>query len=103
MALNDFSRFKNTELVIVDGKETFGNWKSFSFLTTRPSDEFIGTFRVGSDTEGRPDLIAFSIYGIPQLDWVLLAFNKVIETLNWPRTGDLIEYPLDVIVFPNLL
>jgi hypothetical protein len=103
MALDDFSRFKISDRIIVDGKETFGTWKQFSFLKTRPSDEFIGTYNVTSATEGRPDLIAFAVYGSAQLDWVLIAFNKVRETLNWPRAGDLIEYPLETIVLPELL
>lgn len=103
MALDDFSRFKDTELVIVDGKETFGRWKPFSFLTQRPPSEFIGVFQVTSALEGRPDLISNNLYGTPNLDWVLLSFNKVFETLNWPRTGDLIEYPLETIILPELL
>jgi len=103
MVIDDFSRFKNTESIIVDGKETFGRWKQFSFLTERPSDELIGVFQVTSATEGRPDLISLAVYGTVYLDWVIIAFNKVYETLNWPRAGDAIEYPFDTVVFPELL
>lgn len=103
MALDDFSRFKRTDLIIVDGKETFGQWKRFPFLTERPSSEFVEVFRVTSANEGRPDIISAQLYGVPQLDWVLIAFNKVLEPLGWPRAGDLIEYPVEAIVLPELL
>jgi hypothetical protein len=103
MALDDFSRFKNTELIVVNGVETFGRWVPASFLTIRPPEDQIGVFQTTSQTEGRPDLISYAIYGNAQFDWVLIAFNNVIETLGWPRAGDLIEYPLDTVVLPELL
>ena len=63
----------------------------------------IGVYQVTSETEGRPDLIANAVYGNPQLDWILIAFSNVYDTLNWPRAGDFIEYPLDVVVLPQLI
>ncbi len=101
--LDDYSRFRQTEMVIVDGKETFGRWRPISILTTRPSEEFIEAFQVTSALEGRPDLISQAIYGTPLLDWLLIAFNNVREPINWPRTGDVIEYPIESIVLPSLL
>jgi hypothetical protein len=103
MDLDTFSRFKKTPPIIVEGKETYGRWVSFSFLKERPDEENIGVFRVTSALEGRPDLISNQIYSTPLLDWVLIAFNKVRDPLNWPRTGDMIEYPVDAIVLPELL
>lgn len=103
MDLDEFSRFKRTPPTIVDGKETYGRWVSFPFLTERPDEDFIRVFQVTSALEGRPDLISQQIYSTPLLDWVLIAFNGVRDPLNWPRSGDLIEYPVDIIVLPELL
>jgi len=96
-------------MIITDGHETFGRWKSYSFLKERPADENIGVFRVTSAVEGRPDLISQQVYGTPLLDWVLIAFNNTIDNqsarnaLNWPRAGDLVEYPVESIVVPEVL
>jgi len=103
MELDEFSRLKRTEPTIFDGKETFGPWKQFNFLIQRPSEDLIGVFQVPSALEGRPDMIAFHVYGTPLLDWVLIAFNNARGALNWPRTGDLVEYPLDSVVLPEIL
>lgn len=101
--LDQFSRFQQTEQIIVDGVDTFGLWVQPSFLKKRPLEDNIGVFRVTTATEGRPDLIANELYGTPLLDWVLISFNKVRRTLNWPRAGDSIEFPLDVVVLSELL
>lgn len=101
--LEDFSRFSRTEMIIVDGVETFGRWKQYPFLKERPAEENIEVFQVTSATEGRPDLISQQIYGTPLLDWVLIAFNNARNTLNWPKTGDVIEYPVESVVVPEVL
>jgi hypothetical protein len=103
MEPDEFSRFKLTSPTIVDGKETYGRWATFDFLKTRPSEDNIKVFQVTSALEGRPDRIAEQVYGTPLLDWVLIAFNGVRDPLNWPKTGDVIEYPADVVVLPQLL
>lgn len=103
MKLDEFSRFKRTPPVIVEGKETYGRWVMPGFLKTRPDESFIRVFQVTSALEGRPDLISFQVYSTPLLDWVLIAFNGVRDPLNWPRAGEMIEYPSDVIVLPELL
>lgn len=99
--LTDFSRFRKTDMVIVDGVETFGVWTQPSYLITRPDEQYIGKFKVTSQYAGRPDLISHMLYGTPSLDWVLIAFNDV-TSLNWPETGVIIEYPSDSLVFPEL-
>ncbi len=103
MDLDTFSRLKKTPPTIVDGKETFGVWVQPDFLLERPSEDNIGVFSVTNQFEGRPDLISHRLYGTPLLDWVLIAFNGVRDPFNWPRAGDLIEYPLDTVVLPQLL
>lgn len=90
-------------MIIVDEVETFGKWVEYPFLKERPREEYIGVYQVTTGYQGRPDLISNIIYGTPYLDWVLIAFNKARRTLNWPRTGDLIEYPIESIVLPEIL
>jgi hypothetical protein len=101
--LDEFSRFGKTELTTFNGREVFGRWKPLRLLTERPSDEFIGIFQVTSALEGKPHNISHAIYGTSLLDWVLIAFNGVRDPFGWPRAGDAIEYPLEEILFPELL
>lgn len=101
--LDQFSRFQQSEPIIVDGIWTYGTWKQPSFLLKRPTEDKIGVFRVSSALEGRPDLISYQVYGTPLLDWVLIAFNDARRSLNWPKSGDNIEYPSDAVVLPELL
>lgn len=99
----EFSRFTTTDLVDVGGELVYGSWNVPNFLRERPSDDFIRTFKVTSAVEGKPNLIALQLYGSEQLYWVLVAFNNARGVLNWPRSGDTIEYPIDSIVLPQLL
>ena len=101
--LGYFSRFQTTESILVDGKKTLGAWDPPNFIKEKPDKEFIFTYRVTSKTEGRPDLISNTIYGTSDLFWVLIAFNKPRNTLNWPKVGDIIEYPAQSIVMSELL
>lgn len=101
--LDQFSRFQQTPPIIVDGVGTYGAWVQPSFLTNRPNNDQIGVFKVTSAIEGRPDLISHQLYGTPLLDWVLISFNNARRSLNWPKAGDIVEYPLDTVVLPELL
>lgn len=101
-ALDEYSRFTTTSLVIYKGEETFGKWGSYNFLKVRPAEEYISTIIVSPELEGRPDLISQQLYGTPKLDWVLIAFNAPKDVLNWPRTGQAIEYPAEELVVPEL-
>jgi len=103
MYRDEYSRLNLNEDIIYDDVVTVGRWQRQGFLTKRPPQASIRVFRVTSALEGRPDLIAESIYGVSALDWVLIAFNNVREPLNWPRTGDIIEYPISSIVLPELI
>lgn len=101
--LGYFSRFQTTESILVDGKKTFGAWDPPDFIKKKPDKEFVLTYHVTSKTEGRPDLISNAVYGTSDLFWVIIAFNKPRNTLNWPKTGDTIEYPAQSIVMTELL
>lgn len=100
---DEYSRYRYTELLMYDDSETLGTWNQPSFLVKRPTEDQIGVFRVTSAVEGRPDLIANQLYGSPLLDWVLIAFNNARSALNWPKTGDVIEYPLKIVVIPEIV
>lgn len=59
---------------------------------------------------GRPDLIATAVYGVPQFDWVIIAFAARIsndkearESLNWPKAGKTIEIPNESLVITSLI
>ena len=97
-----YSRFSRTEKITYDGEITYGRWKPYKFLTEAIPQSSIGVFVVTAENAGRPDLIANSIYGISQLDWVLLAFNNIREPFNWPKVGELIRYPVDSIVLQEV-
>lgn len=108
--LSHFSRFRKTPETITDGVETFGPWVQPSWLKKRPRDGLIGVFRVTNAVEGRPDLISEQVYGTSLFDWVLIAFNAIHNNdtgarlgLNWPTAGSTIIYPLESIVFPELM
>lgn len=85
------SRYRTTPAMLFDGVETMGVWGQPSYLRQRPSQNLIRKYYVTSAVEGRPDLIANSVYGSPELGWVVIAFNRPSEILNWPRAGDVIE------------
>ena len=96
------SRYRNTDMIIVDNVETVGTWNQPTYLEQRPGEEFIFKYSINSAVEGRPDLIATELYGTPFLDWVLIAFNSPAEVLNWPTAGTTIEYPDQELVLSQL-
>lgn len=101
------SRFFKTPAVNVeatDGSivETLDVWVKPSFLTTRPTKDKIGQYLVPNQHAGRPHLIAETIYGTEDYDWILLAFNNVTDVFSWPKTGQMIEYPISDVVVKEL-
>lgn len=103
ISLPTHSRFQLTPTLIIDGVETFGSWVPPDFLTQPLDPGNIASFLVTSANEGRPDQIANIVYGDPFLDWVLIAYNKPLDVLNWPRAGTVIRYPVAAVVLPALV
>ena len=85
-----YSRFSKTEHVLYDGQDTFGRWKNpITDLMISSSTSYI----VSNALAGRPDLIAYSLYGNSSLDWLLIAINNASDALNWPQAGATIIVP----------
>lgn len=97
------NRFKDNQLILFGGSETYGRWAVPDILRTRPPESAIQRYRVPSNRAGRPDLISNDFYGTPLLDWFLIAFNEQRNPLNWPKVGTIIEIPEERIVIPGLL
>lgn len=92
--LSKSSRFRTTEPIIKDGKETFGRWSRPAFMDA----ELIGEnrtikFHVTQKYAGKAWMIANDVYGSPFLEWVVIMFNRPKNPLNWPRAGSVITLP----------
>ena len=91
--LNSFSRFRDTEPILVQNNTTFGLWVRPNFL--QPG--FLGqsdiiNIKVDQSRAGRPDLISLDLYGTDEFDWIIIMFNRPL-TLNWPQVGIIIQAP----------
>jgi hypothetical protein len=89
MPIDSSSRFKNTPFINVDGVPQLSRWVEPDFLTTAPYQ----LVTVLAQFEGRPDNLSQYLYGTPEYFWVLVAFNKPSDTLNWPKAGEIIKVP----------
>ena len=94
------SRFSlSTPILTRDGEATFGIAKKFRFLNrSNLNDEDIETRVVEFEFAGRPDKLADDIYGDQDLHWILILFNRVENPLNWPKNGQVIEFPIPIVV-----
>jgi hypothetical protein len=100
MEAQAYSRFVQTSPVLYDGNETYGRWNSP--ITSTIYDNLVLVV-VGARYEGRPDLLAYELYGDSSLDWVLITVNNATEALNWPRAGDTIKVPSSSTITSELL
>ena len=101
--LGTYSRFKNTKMVIFDGEEVFGRWSPPSILAKKLNTVDITAFKVTNETAGRPDKISMSFYGVSELDWLIIAFNRPMNVLNWPKSGDVILIPSATVALAEIL
>lgn len=98
------SRFaKSSPIFTRSGEPTYGIAKKYKFQTkSNLSDDQVGSFTVTADFVKRPWVIADEIYGNPDLMWVLITFNGVMNPFGWPRLGQIIEYPKPSVVAAEL-
>jgi hypothetical protein len=95
-----YSRFSQTEHVLFDNQDTFGRWKNpVTDLLAKSATAYV----VSNSFAGRPDLIAFSLYGNASLDWLLIAINSASDALNWPQAGDTIMVPSRSLIASELV
>jgi hypothetical protein len=89
------SRFKNTEIIRINGHIAPALMNKFDFLQRdKLADDQILKIEVLGNRAGRPDLISQDIYGTTLFKWVLLLFNDVTNPFNgWPFANTAIEAP----------
>jgi len=97
-----YSRFINTETVNLGGFESFGVWNVPNFLKQSLLADQEVVIKITAAYEGRLDLIAHELYGTPFLDWVIIAYNNILEPLNWPRAGTVIKIPVRSVILDQL-
>ena len=103
ISASELSRFYNTSVVVKDGIETFGLWGRPKFLVKENLDENqIIKVSINSLMAGRPDIIAQRFYGTALLEWVVVMFNRPLNTLGWPQLGTVIEIPIKEVVSGGL-
>lgn len=66
-----------------------GWWERTNF----PLSETDIPFLVTKDTEVRPDLIAYKVYGRPSLLWLVLMYNNIIDINVELVTGTTLRLP----------
>jgi hypothetical protein len=101
--MDTFSRFKNTPISIINGTRTYGRWVRPDFMNRSVlEDNQIQKIVINQSNAGRPDVIAYDLYGSDRLDWVIVMFNRPLNTLGWPIAGTVIEAPTRETVYRNL-
>lgn len=83
------SRFRFTERQRLFNRDTYSLWVPPRFLESADFEQFT----VPSRFSGRADLISNVFYDTPDLYWVLIAFNKPADPLNWPKPNQVIRIP----------
>lgn len=103
------TRYNNAQSVLYRGSETRARLLSYSWMTVRPADTDISTFKVTTQNAGAPRRIAQAIYGDHELYWVLPMFNskwyadsRAMQVLNWPVAGQVLYYPQRHIIMPTI-
>ena len=103
MQVDNNSRWKFSEPIVNNGKETFGRWTRPDFLIKEnvPDNETM-TVQVDQSLAGRPDLIALKYYKASTLEWVVIMFNRPLNPIGWPTAGTIIKLPSYNVVYSAL-
>jgi hypothetical protein len=96
MAVPSDSRFKFTPFInhkLSDGStvETFGFWVPPDFFVDPGLS--ITNYTVPNGRAGRVDQISQDVYNTTEYFWVIIAYNRPANPLNWPKAGDIIQIP----------
>ena len=102
LRIDSLSRFTNTESIIKDTINTFGLWQRPFFLDEcNLNEDDITTISIDQNFAGRPDRIADEYYQTPLLDWIVVMFNRPLNTIGWPQAGTVIKIPAAIVVLRN--
>jgi len=91
--LSDNSRYLKQKVIIYGDQRflTFDTYKRQDFTPLVTDRSMIITKGV----EYRPDLVAFQVYGTPNIWWKILEVNKLSDVFNFVA-GRTIRLPLDI-------
>ena len=99
ISLDSTSRFRETEPVIKDRRETFGLWnRPEQLIEENLNEEEMIRLVIDQRTAGRPDIISQEQYGTPFYDWIIIMFNRPQNTMGFPRAGTVIKIPTSAVV-----
>lgn len=104
---DSYSRFASTPVILYDGgdgpQEMYAKWQRPKALTRDLADSEIQRYVVPKAFEGRPDMIANAVYGVSELDWLVIAYNEAAQVFSWPKAGQVIKLPRSTFVASELL
>ena len=85
------SRYRNTRLYDDQdlGQRYFGIWRAPKIIENNP----VSLHRVSIEEQGRPDLIAYRVYGNPSWFWVISSRNGILLPIRELTTGMLLVCP----------
>ena len=87
--LSTTTRYDMAKFIKFDG-DVFNSLDSF-YVTNFPKLPYIGQYIITSEA-GRPDLLAYNLYGSTQYWWLLLWYNKILDITDL-KAGTPINYP----------
>jgi hypothetical protein len=88
------SRFYGNTPIKINGQPTYGLWNKPEVVKHENyNEQDIIAVVIDQRTAGRPDVIAQDEYQTPLLEWVVVMYNRPLNTIGWPRAGMVIKIP----------
>lgn len=85
----------------VVNKKKLGWWERFTDI---PRDDVTDVeIYIEPKYAGRADIIAYSVYGDPTLEWIVLQYNNIVDTVEELVVGKTITVPSRDRVFFEIL
>jgi hypothetical protein len=81
-------------------EKKLGWWERKSDIEKNQVDDIV--FKITPKYENRPDLVAYDIYNRPDLEWIVLMYNNIIDINEEFITGKTIFLPSVDRVFYNI-
>ena len=83
-------------------KKAVGWWERSPFLSKRADDDII-IESLPAQYNGRPDLLAYDMYGSNNLEWLVLQYNKIVDINEEFATGARLVLPTKFRVYNSML